>query len=47
MINYTLGHKSRLSHFKIIEIISNIFSDHNAIQLDNYNMKMNAKNTSM
>ena len=27
-IDYTLGHKSNLSKFKKIEIVSNIFSDH-------------------
>ena len=29
-----MGHKSSLSKFKKIEIISSIFSDHNAIRLD-------------
>ena len=29
-IDHTLGHKSNLSKFKKIEIISSIFSDHNA-----------------
>ena len=34
------GHKSSLDKFKIIEIIPNIFSDHNAIRLDiNYRRK--------
>ena len=32
--DHTLGHKSSLGKFKIIEIISSIFSDHNAIRLD-------------
>ncbi len=35
---HILGHKSNLSKFKKIEIISSIFSDHNAMRLDiNYN----------
>ena len=33
-IDYTLGHKSSLSKFKKIEIVSSIFSDHNAMWLD-------------
>ena len=33
-IDHILGHKSNLSKFKKIEIISSIFSDHNAIRLD-------------
>ena len=33
-IDHILGHKSSLGKFKIIEIISSIFSDHNAIRLD-------------
>ena len=32
-IDHTLGHKSNLSKFKIIEIISGIFSDHNEISI--------------
>ena len=31
-----LGHKSSLSKFKKIEIISSIFSDHNVIRLEKY-----------
>ena len=39
-IDYILGHKSNLSKFKKIEIISSIFSDHNAMRLDiNYKKK--------
>ena len=39
-INHILGHKSNLSIFKKIEIISSIFSDHNAMRLDiNYKKK--------
>ena len=33
-IDHILGHKSSLSTFKKIEIISSIFSDHNAMRLD-------------
>ena len=33
-IDHILGHKSNLSKFKKIEIISSIFSDHNAMRLD-------------
>ena len=33
-IDHILGHKSNLSKFKKIEIISSIFSDHNARSLD-------------
>ena len=40
-IDYILGHKSRLSKFKKIEIVSSIFSDHNNMRLDiNYRKKM-------
>ena len=39
-IDYILGHKSSLSKFKKIEIISSIFSDHSTIRLDiNYREK--------
>ena len=38
--DHILGHKSSLSKFKKIEIISSIFSDHDAIRLDiNYKKK--------
>ena len=33
-IDHILGHKSNLSKCKKIEIISSIFSDHNALRLD-------------
>ena len=33
-IDHILGHKSSLGKFKKIEIISSIFSDHNAVRLD-------------
>ena len=39
-IDHVLGHKSNLSKFKKIEIVSGIFSDHNAMRLDiNYKEK--------
>ena len=39
-IDHILGHKSGLHKFKKIEIISSIFSDHNAVRLDiNYRKK--------
>ena len=39
-IDHILGHKSNLSKFKKIEIVSSIFSNHNAIKLDiNYKKK--------
>ena len=40
-IDHILGHKSSLGKFKRIEIISSIFSDHNAMRLGiNYRKKM-------
>ena len=43
-IDHILGHKSSLGKFKKIEIISIIFSDHNAMRLEiNYRGK-NVKN---
>ena len=33
-IDHILGHKSSLGKFKKIEIITSIFSDHNAVRLD-------------
>ena len=33
-IDHILGHKSNLSKFKKIEIISSMFSDHNPMKLD-------------
>ena len=39
-INHTLGHKSNLSKFNKIEIISSTFSEHNTIRLNiNYKKK--------
>ena len=44
-IDHILGHKSSLSKFKKIEIISSIFSDHNTMRLEmNYRGKK-VKNT--
>ena len=42
-IDYILGHKSDLSKFKKIEIISSIFSDHNTMKLDINYKKKNCK----
>ena len=40
-IDHILGHKSNLSKFKKIKIISSIFSNHSAMRLDiNYRKKM-------
>ena len=45
-IDHILDHKSNLSKFKKIEIISSIFSHHNAVRLDiNYKKKI-VRNTS-
>ena len=38
-IDHILGHKSNLSKFKKIEIISSIFSDHNAMRLESITRK--------
>ena len=39
-IDHILSHKSNLSKFKKTEIVSSIFSDHNAMRLDiNYKKK--------
>ena len=43
MINHILGHKSSLGKFKKIEIISSIFSDHNAMRLGINYRKKNCK----
>ena len=43
-IDHILGHKSNVSKFKKIEIISNIFSNHKTMRLDiNYKKKKNCK----
>ena len=45
-ISHILGHKSSLSKFNKIEIVSSIFSDHNTIILDiNYRKRKATKNT--
>ena len=45
-IDHILGHKSNLSKFKKIEIVSSIFSDHNAMGLYINYKKKNYKNKS-
>ena len=46
--DHILGHKSSLSKFKKIEIISSIFSDHNAMRLEmNYRKKKRKKHKHM
>ena len=44
-IDHILGHKSSLGKFLKIEIISSIFSDHNAIRLEINYRKKNCKST--
>ena len=44
-IDYMLDHKSNLSKFKKIEIISSIFSNHNAMRLDISYKKKTVRNT--
>ena len=44
-IDHILGHKSSLSKFKKIEIISSIFSDHDAMRLEINCREINIKNT--
>ena len=47
-IDHVLGHKSNLSKFKKIEIVSSIFSDHNAMRVDiNYKKKNSKKHKHM
>ena len=47
-IDHILGHKSSLSKFKKIEIVSSIFSNHNTMRLDiNYWGKKSVKNTNI
>ena len=44
-IDHILGDKSSLRNFKKIEIVSNIFSDHNTMRLEiNYRKKKKTKN---
>ena len=44
-IDHILDHKSSLSKFKKIEIVSSIFSDHNTMRLDINSGKKSVKNT--
>ena len=44
-IDHILGHKLNLSKFRKIEIVSSIFSDHNAMRLDINNKKKTVRNT--
>ena len=44
-IGHVLGHKSNLSKFKKIEIVSSIFSDHKAMRLDISYKKKSVINT--
>ena len=44
-IDHILGHKPSLGEFKKIEIVSSIFSDHNAMRLDINYRKKTVKNT--
>ena len=47
-IQHIVGHKSNLSKFEKIEIISNIFSNHNAMRLEiNYKKKNCKKHKNM
>ena len=44
-IDHNLGHKSNLSKFKKIEILSSIFSNHNIVRLDINYKKETVRNT--
>ena len=44
-IDHISDHKSSLGKFKNIEIVSSIFSDHNAMRRDIYYRKKSVKNT--
>ena len=44
-IDHIFGHKSNLSKFKKIEIVSSIFSDHNTMRLDNNYKNKPVRNT--
>ena len=46
-IDHTLGHKSSLGKFRIIEIISSILPDHNVVSLDVNYRKKTIKNTNI
>ena len=43
--DHILGHKPNLSKFKKIEVVSSIFSDHNAMRLDINYKKKTVRNT--
>ena len=45
--DHTIGHKSSPGKFKKIEIISSIFSDHNAVRLDVNYKQRTIKNTNI
>ena len=44
-IDHILGHKTNLRKFKKINIMSSIFSEHNAMTLDINNKKKTVRNT--
>ena len=44
-IDHILGHPSKLSKFKIIEIVWSVFSDHNTMRLDINYKKKTVRNT--
>ena len=44
-IDHILGHKSNLSKFKKVEIVSSIFSDQNTMRLDINYKKITVRNT--
>ena len=44
-VDHILGHKSNLSKFKKIEIVSSIFSKHSAMRLDINYKKKTVRNT--
>ena len=46
-IDHILGHKSNLSKFKKIEIVSGIFSNHNAMRLAINYKKKTVRNTNI
>ena len=46
-IDHILSHKSNLSKFKKIEIVSSIFYDHNAMRLDTNYKKKTVRNTNI
>ena len=46
-VDHILGHKSNLSKFKKIKIISSIFSDHKTMRLDINYKKKTIRNTNI